>query len=172
MQSFESEGGSFVGLRPGGCRVESNEQVCDMLESIRLLRDLNRCDIEALAECTHVCRAPADTTILHEGERDPFICFIVEGRLDILKERNAATQRKLATIRAGKVIGEMSLIDGLPHSATVVATEPSTLLMITRAGLERLVETYPRLALRLVWKLAQELSQRLRLTSGLLIDHL
>lgn len=172
MQNFAPDSGNLRGLQQVYGGAPSDGPVCDMLEGIRLLRDLNRTDIEALAECTAVYRAAADTVIFKEGERDPFLCFVVDGRLDVIKEQNPATRRKLATVRAGKVIGEMSLIDGLPHSATVMTTEASTLVLLNRSGLERLEDTHPRLALRLVWKLAQELSHRLRHTSGLLIDHL
>ena len=172
MESIEQHCESLRRLQPLGAGPKVDEQLCDMLESVQLLRDLNRPDIEALAECAGAYRAPADTVIFHEGQRDPFLCLVVEGRLQVFKEQDTATRRKLATIRAGKVIGEMSLIDGLPHSATVVATEASTLLILTSRGLERLEQTRPRLALRLTWKLARELSQRLRQTSGLLVDHL
>jgi CRP-like cAMP-binding protein len=66
----------------------------------------------------------------------------------------------------------MALLDGQPRSATAVAAEDLVLLVFTRPELDKLVEAKPRLGVKLLWKLARFLSQRLRQTSGALAEHL
>ena len=66
----------------------------------------------------------------------------------------------------------MSLIDGEPRSASAVAATDASLLVMTAANFAALNETLPGIGLILALKIAKQMSQYLRLTSGRLIDHL
>ena len=66
----------------------------------------------------------------------------------------------------------MSLIDGEPRSASVIAEEPSLLVVLTGEGLAALSSDVPRLAIKVLLKIAKLISQRLRQTSGALVDSL
>lgn len=161
-----------TGLQQLGFGASFFDELCAMLETIPLFSDLTRPEIEVLAKFTQAYSAEPEVTLFQEGQHDRFMCFLIEGRLKVFKEADDGSHRELAIIRPGKSIGEMSLIDQQPHSATVISTEPSTLVMLSHPHLARLSAEHPRLALKLVWKLAEMLSSRLRQTSGQLIDHL
>lgn len=149
------------------------QQICNMIEQLPIFSDLNRREVELLAEVMHAFQAPSRAIILAEGKRDPFLCFVVEGKLDIFKEAGENNEKRhLTTIKEGKVLGEMSFIDNQPHSATVVTATPVTLLLVTKLGLERLGENHPRIAFLLMKKLAELISHRLRQTTGQLIERL
>ncbi|MGM0593826.1 MAG: cyclic nucleotide-binding domain-containing protein [Pseudomonadota bacterium] len=148
------------------------ETLCDMLEQVALFQYSSRKDIECLADYIHAYQAPAGCTLLTEGEREKLLWFIVEGKVDVYKETRPGEQKRLATIRAGKTLGEMAMIDDQPHSASVVTASDCKLLLLTKQSFLRLAGQYPRLGLNITWKIAQLLSQRLRQTSGQLIDHL
>jgi len=90
----------------------------------------------------------------------------------IVKHDAAEHGKVVATLGPGQTIGEMALLDGQPRSASVVAAEDLVLLVFTRAALEHLVEEKPSLAVKVLWKLARVLSQRLRQTSGALVERL
>ncbi len=161
------------GLEQIGFGDSFKEQLCGMLEEIQLFSDFGRKEIELLANYTQAYRAPKGTTVFSEGRRDSYLCILVEGKLDVLKEVDPDTPPKLlTTVRAGKTVGEMSLIDELPHSATVVTRTEAVLLLLTKYHLERINEDHPRLGLKVLLKIAQLLSHRLRQTSGQLIDYL
>ncbi len=160
------------GLEQLGFGSTFRDEICTMLESIQMFSELGHREIEILAGYVQAYRAPPKTVLLREGKRDSYMCLIVEGKLEVFKERNEGEQRRLATIRGGKSIGEMALIDAQPHSATVITREETTLLLLTRMGFDRLREEHPRLAFDVLWKIAQLLSFRLRQTSGMLVDYL
>ncbi len=149
-----------------------HDTLCEMLEKVQLLANSSRHDIEILAHYTHAYQAPRNTTIITEGGQDRMIWFLVEGELEVIKEKSATEQKKLAKIRPGKSIGEMSLIDEQPHSASVVTSRDSTLLLLTRDNFFRMAKAHPRQGMNLTWRLAQQLSHRLRQTSGQLVDYL
>lgn len=159
------------GLEQLGYGPSFSDEICGMLENSQMFGEFSRREIELLARFIHAFKARAGTTIFEEGRRGTFICLLVEGKLDIFKN-SEGERRHLATVRPGKTVGEMSMVDEQPHSATVVAKDESILLLLTKKALQRIAEEHPRLGFSVVWKIAQQMSHRLRQTSGQLIDYL
>lgn len=148
------------------------EQLIIMLEHVQMFSDFTIQELESIANFLHAYQTDADTVLYREGERTGHMCLLIEGRLDIFKDISPGKLKKLAEIRPGKSIGEMSVIDGMPNSATVITTEPSILVLMTRQDLQRIARTHPTLGIKLIWHFANLLSQRLRHTTGRLVDHL
>ena len=146
--------------------------LCDLLERVQLLSDLPRREIETLAPYVGAYKVAPRTEIFSEGARDNFLCLLVEGVVEVFKQQNDESRRKLATVRPGKALGEMAFLDHQPHSATVLATGEAIVLLLTMTGFERLSEENPRLALKVMSRIGQLLSHRLRQTSGQLVDYL
>jgi len=103
---------------------------------------------------------PTGTRLLVEGEATGKLYILIEGKLAILREGVA-----VATIeRPGAVIGEISVLLGHAHSATVTALAPSRLHVI-EDGLGYL-QSHPGLAL----EIARLTSARLASTTALLVE--
>ena len=69
-------------------------------------------------------------------------------------------------------MGEMSILDELPYSATAIATEDTTVVLITKNNFDDMTEKHPELGLKVMRKIAKLLSLRLRQTTGILLDYL
>ena len=147
-------------------------QISKFVESTKWANTLNAKEVETLSNYLHVYRADKDAVIVREGRREAYLCLLVEGRVSVMKEGAQRTAKQIGTVAAGNTFGEMSLIDGEPRSASVVAEEPSLLVVLTGEGFARLSLEVPRLALKILLKLSKLLSQRLRQTSGVLVDYL
>ena len=102
-------------------------EITDMLERSDMFRDFNRQDVESFAYYFQAYAAPKGVMVLEEGRRDSYMFVIASGKLDIFKNSNDSDEKKIATVRAGKTIGEMSILDGMNHSATAVVVEPAVL---------------------------------------------
>lgn len=148
------------------------EELCDMIENAPMFSSLSRSDVELLANYLRGYRANKGATIFKEGSKGMFMCIVVSGRVDIYKDTPEHEAKKVATVRPGKSMGEMSLLDDQPHSATAIANEDSNLLMLTRMNFERLTQEEPVLCNRVLTQIARLLSLRLRQTTGILVDHL
>lgn len=142
------------------------------LERTAIFDDFRREDFEALIGYLSVHRVDAGTLIFREGEKGTRMCLLLDGKLEVFKADDSGARKKITDVSAGKLIGEMSLIDGMPYSATVVASAISTLVMLSRDNLQRICEERPRVGNRLLWKIGNLLSLRLRQTTGRLIDRL
>jgi len=147
-------------------------QLIFMLGQVSLFEDFNEFEINILADFLSAYQADSGTVLFHEGSHAGYMCFLIEGSLGVFKDVAFGQKKKLAEIRAGKSIGEMSVIDNRPNSATVIVATPSILIFLSRNDLQLIAQSEPQLAIKLVWHLANLLSQRLRHTSGRLIDRL
>lgn len=143
-----------------------------LLEQTRWANDFDGQELETLAGYLQVERRPAGQPVCREGERDGTLFIVVEGTARVVKEDGSGGHQVLASLGPGHTLGEMALVDGSPRSATVVAADDLLLLALSRAGLDRLCEERPKLAVKVLRKLAVFLSQRLRQTSGALAGKL
>jgi CRP-like cAMP-binding protein len=142
-----------------------------MLDQTRWASDFTWTQICKISEQMHAYKAEKDCVIFEEGSTDQSLGIIVEGNVDIVKTDGDET-RVLATLHPSHSFGEMSLIDGEPRSAKVVAATDVVMLILNKDSFFELGKTTPALALRLLWKISAMISQRLRRTSGQLVDHL
>jgi Cyclic nucleotide-binding domain len=61
---------------------------------------------------------------------------------------NSGTERILAFLGRGAIVGELSIIDGLPRSMSVVAVRDAALSFLSRAAFEAFAENIPSSANR------------------------
>jgi CRP/FNR family cyclic AMP-dependent transcriptional regulator len=160
---------TLVPLAAGAAHLQ---QLCDMLATSNLFGDLSRGKLETLAKYVHAFTAAKDTPIFLEGKYAGFMCIIIKGHVKIYRDSGGGRTMLLAHADAGNSLGEMSIIDGLPHSATAVAADEVTLVTMTRADFTKLVDENPSLATKVLWRFTRLMSQRLRTTSGILVDSL
>ena len=162
----------FSELEEIGIGSQFKDRLCQMLESTQLFRDFTRQEIESVADYTHAYRAPVGVTLFEEGGSDKYLAFIVKGKVNILKENGTTSQKHIATARSGSCLGEMSIVDDYPQSATAKIVEETEVIILTKRNLLRITEESSVLGIRILWRLAWQLSARLRQTSGALAEHL
>ncbi len=143
---------------------------CAMLANAMCFRQFSSKDINILANYMKACSAPAKATIFQEGERNSYLCVLIEGRLSVYKEDEHSEQKQIASIKQGKIFGEISLIDDFPFSASIVAETNVTCCLMSRANFRDCVEDNPLLGVRLLRLISSMLCMRLRMTSGQLVD--
>jgi CRP-like cAMP-binding protein len=87
-------------------------------------------------------------------------CYRVEdGLLKVTMVSGTGAERILAFLGQGDIVGELSIIDGLPRSATVVAVRDAAVSSLSRADFEAFAEKHPEVYKSLVKLLAQRLRE-------------
>ena len=147
-------------------------ELCEMIENAPMFSSLSRHEVEILSDYMRGYRAKVGATIFEEGSKGLFMCVLVEGRVEIFRDTPDEGKKKVTKVRPGKSMGEMSLLDGLPHSATSIASENCILLLLTKMNFEKLAEEHPILYSKLLSQIARLMSLRLRQTTGILLDYL
>ncbi len=148
------------------------EQLADLLDQTRWA---NECTWdETLKLCEHMLayEIPKGRCIFKEGDSDHYMGFILKGKVNVNKVDAKHQLACIATVRAPQSLGEMCLIDGQPRSASAEAATDVLMLILTRESYLKLSGSSPQIANKLLVKIAQMLSQRLRATSGQLVDFL
>ena len=132
------------------------------LETIPLFRGLTATEQRHLHDLLGVRSFPAGVDILTAEEPGDVAYIVLDGTVKVQVVRPDGMTVILAILRAGEVAGEMSLIDQLGRSATVVAMEQTTLAWLTHADFWTCLRSMPTIA----FNLGGILSRRLRLSNA------
>ena len=122
-------------------------------------------EAKILSQWLRAYSAEAGCVILSEGEKSNRMCVITRGLVGVFKQASHDEQMRVAELSAGETIGEMGILDDEPFSASVIASEYSVVLIITREDLEEIVRQHQAIGNKLLWKLCQVLTKRLRQTT-------
>lgn len=157
---FVGEGGSMA------------DRITQMLQKSPLFVGFSLDEIRRLANFMKLYRAEPGVAILREGDPGDYMMLLLDGRVDVLKYDRQKRQKHLGSIAAGQTLGEMSMVDGEPRSASCVTLEPSVYAVLSRDTLARIVNEEPRLGAKLLVQLLEMLTQRLRDSGVTLVDYL
>ncbi len=103
-------------------------------------------------------------TIFEEGDDSREMFVVLEGTVEVAKTAGT-TNIRLAQITRGEFLGEMSLLESLPRSATAKAIDHVKLLAIQPGGFLLKIRRDPTFA----FEIMQSLSRRIRLTNEALL---
>jgi signal transduction histidine kinase len=112
------------------------------LRSVALFEDLEDADIAMLESCAEEVHLQPGEILFYEGDAGNAAYVIEEGELEILTD-DEGREVLLAVRRAGDVIGEMSLLEGLPRTATVRAGGPTRVVGIPKHAIDLLMANSP-----------------------------
>lgn len=146
------------------------DKACELIRKTEFFEDFSPADIRYFARWVKAYSAPVGTYIFKEGSTTASLCFLVEGDISIFKETTPSEHLKIADISAGGTIGEMGIVDGNPLSASAIAASDTIVLLMNREDFQDLVHDQCALGVRLLWKISQIISLRLRQTTGLLAE--
>lgn len=148
----------------------SPEEIVEELKQTQWARDFNHEHLLPLAKKMKAYELDAGSVIFEEGDHEKYMAVISKGRVEITKTSSRKENSIIAILSPGQSLGEMCLVDGQPRSAKATAKTNTILLVLDQIDLEELQSKNPEIAVKIIWKLAQMLSQRLRKTSGQLIE--
>lgn len=148
----------------------SNE-IIDFFMQMPVFNRINREELKVVARQMSVTELEKGDILFNESEKGSFICFIAEGELDVIKSSAASDEDVvLATLHKGHSIGEMSIIDDCPRSATVRARNNASLYLLSKSAFDMLLDKHPRIGTKLLLGISKMLSEHLRETSRRLAD--
>ena len=145
--------------------TSSEEELSELMDKMEFFNNLNPEELGLLAKGVKVYSAKKGRIIFKEGEQNAWLCILTEGKLLIYKHGPSEKEKQIAMILPGKCIGEMSLIDGEPLSATVAAAEDCKVLLISNESFMDMMDKHPIMGNKMLWKISSILVSRLRRTT-------
>jgi CRP-like cAMP-binding protein len=141
-----------------------------ILGEIPFFEDFSTDELDFFSRNVSLRYFPAQTVLFKEGDIGDYLFFIVEGMVDVRLESTESKQNIIASFDRGSCVGEMSIVDDYPRSATIVVMKPSELLFLTRKRLKSICQENPPVGIKFLYGLAKSLSMRLRKRTGRFAD--
>lgn len=110
----------------------------DVLRSVPLFEGMSDEAINAIAGLAEDLEYPAGAELTREGYPGESFIIIVTGRASV-----DVDGRRVRELDAGEFLGEISLVDGGPRTATVTAIETIQAVVVPRVAFERLINEFP-----------------------------
>ncbi|WP_350354497.1 cyclic nucleotide-binding domain-containing protein [Coxiella burnetii] len=111
--------------------------------------------------------------IIREKQKPEAIYFVLKGKLAVIRQlREEKHEHQIATLKAGDTIGEMSLLDKQPRSASIQALNDVTVFVLAMDDFNSLINAKPDLYKKIMSQLSATLSRRLRYTNDVVVASL
>ncbi len=130
----------------------------ELLKKVSLFENMPAEELERVAALLTPKDTPKDSQIVAQDEPGDALFIIARGRVKVVLYGDNGREVILTILKAGEFFGEMSLVDDMPRSANVIASEDSTVLILKRDQFAEQVRLSPTMGL----KIMAELSKRLR----------
>jgi CRP-like cAMP-binding protein len=151
---------------------EKNKDLITFIINLPLFEFLERGDLIVVATKMDFWKLSPGEVLFSEWDKAEFVCFIESGELDVTKKSGPDTSEVIATLKRGRSIGEMSIINNFPRSATVIARTQVRLAVFPSSAFADIPENDPRIAINILKGLANLLSINLKKTSSRISDNL
>lgn len=129
-----------------------------LIKQVDLFADLDEESLVLLVSHSRAISFKKNSILMTEGETGESLYIIESGSVRIYVSDEQGAEMTVFVQRPGSYIGEISLLDGAPRTASVVAIEDTRVLVISKTSFFECVSKNPQIAFRII----QSVTQRLR----------
>ncbi len=128
----------------------------ELIKHVPLFAECSKQELARIASLADELDVRAGKVLAREGDRGREFFVIVEGTVEV-----HAKGRKVAELKAGDFFGEVALVSNAPRIATVTATTPMRVLVITDRAFRALLAKSPRIQSKVLQALAKRVAETL-----------
>ena len=156
----------FRTASPGGQMRKDADTglIKEFLKEIPIFKSLSDRHLNRLSEDFIVCRINKGETIFHQSDESTDLYIMLDGAVRASLVNEDGEELVLAAFNKGDFFGEMSLLDGEPRSATMIAAENAALGILRRETFLRAVKDDPGIAIDLL----SAIVRRMRMADGMI----
>jgi CRP/FNR family transcriptional regulator, cyclic AMP receptor protein len=126
----------------------------ELLKKVPLFAGCSKAELRELARSADELDIREGTVLTRENRPGREFFVLIRGNANVTRKG-----KKIAEIGAGDWFGEIALLTNTPRTATVTATSPSDVLVITDRRFRGVVETMPSIALKVLASVGDRLAQ-------------
>jgi CRP-like cAMP-binding protein len=124
----------------------------ELLKAVPLFAGCSKAELQRIASLADELDLGDGATLIREGERGREFIVVVDGTVVVTRKG-----KKVRDLGAGDFIGEIALVSDVPRTATVTASSPVRLLVVTDRAFRGLVEQMPSIATKVLQSLGERL---------------
>jgi CRP-like cAMP-binding protein len=144
--------------------MPSADEIVSFLARVPLFKSLNKRQLESLAKVAHHDRFEAGAEIVAQGESGVGLYVIASGKANVVHNEPDGTTPVVNILNPTDFFGELAMLSEGPRTASVVATEDTECLVITRWNFLALAKKDAEMAVVIM----EELARRFRIALGVL----
>lgn len=129
---------------PEATVTTADTSLLDAVRASPLARHLTSDEAGVLATVVSRADFPAHAVLAQEGASDHHLYVVVSGALGVVKHHGLADEILLTQLGPGAMAHELGFLDGAERYASLVAQSDTQVLVLTRAALEALIDSHPR----------------------------
>jgi CRP/FNR family cyclic AMP-dependent transcriptional regulator len=135
----------------------------DFLKRVDLFSGLSAKELKDLARSAQERHYSPGTALFKQGDTGTGLYILTAGKVRIVQATDPdKPEEVIGTAGPGDVLGEMALLDDLPRSASVIAEEETTAMLLPIWDFRMVIHNQPEIAI----KLLAVMSRRLRKAEG------
>ena len=119
------------------------------LKKVGLFAGCSKRELQHIAKAGDVITMTDGTTIVDQGQMGREAFVILKG--DVIVRRGG---RKITTLSTGEVVGELSLLDHGPRTASAICDGDCTLFVLDQRHFRQVLEEQPAISFKLLGTLA------------------
>ncbi|MBN1284009.1 MAG: PrsW family intramembrane metalloprotease [Anaerolineae bacterium] len=140
---------------------EQLENLAERLSKIEIFKHVSLANLENLSRAITMARFADGAVIFNKGDAGDAMYMIESGYIDIYAQDYTGAEKLLRTFRPGDVVGEFSLLDGQPRSASAHARRSLMVLALHRQAFNMFISSRPQV----IFAMLQYLSEKVRYTT-------
>jgi CRP-like cAMP-binding protein len=134
----------------------------ERLKKVALFRDFSEEELERISHILKEALYPKGTLIWEEGSPEQGLQIIDHGKVKVTRKTQEGHRQVLAVLKDDKFFGELSILDGRVHSASMEALEDTKVFILPKADMDRLLKDAPLIAFKIVREMTIVISEILR----------
>jgi len=142
----------------------------EFLKHVELFSLLNDSEIESIIDFLRIIHVEESEPLFRQGDEGHELFIVRTGSIRVSIALHDGREKDITQFSPGDFFGEMSIFENAPRSATCYAVEPSSLYALRGRDFYRLMEDSPSLATKIMFRMSNITTRRLRSTGEFLTD--
>ena len=143
-----------------------------VLKKLEIFSYFNEAELKAVSNILTEIDFLAGKEIFDEGAEGHTLFIIKSGEVKITKRDPEGREQVLTLLKEGDIFGEMSFLDGRPHSASVIAVHSTRILKLEKADFDVFLEDHPKAAYKIMKHIVFHVDMIVRKMNSTYVDML
>ncbi|MFH0975348.1 MAG: GGDEF domain-containing protein [Spirochaetota bacterium] len=140
------------------------------LKRVIIFNSFSEQELKKIEECLIPVTIEKNEKLFSEGDEGNEFYIVESGVISSSINCTDGSQKEIALFKSGDCFGEMSIFENAPRSASCYSKEDSSLYKFRKTDFFKLLESEPDFAIRIMYKILNITTQRLRNTGNFLSD--
>ena len=150
--------------------MQGSNELIAFLKKVTILKDFKNAEFTQFSKFLSKIMYKNNTVLFKQGDKGTELYIVHKGSVAMSINTVSGDEKELARFGTGDFFGEMSIIDNAPRSATCRVRAGTELLRMKKDAFFRIMKTFPKIAIKVMYKMLNTTANRLNTTSRFIAE--